>query len=66
MTKPPSQAPKGQTIYAKAHDLDGGEHRVDGLEFTLSSSAKGAQDLGEGTMELPLALKARVVRKKRG
>jgi Competence protein len=65
MTEPPSRAPKGQTIYAKAHDIDG-ERRVDGLEFTLSPSAKGEQDLGEGTMDLPLALKARVVRKKSG
>lgn len=65
MTKPPSRAPKGQTIYAKAHDLDG-ERRVEGLEFTLSPSAKGEQDLGEGTMDLPLALNAKVVRKKRG
>jgi hypothetical protein len=65
MTKPPSQAPKGQTNYAKAHELDG-EPRGDELELTLSPSVNGEQKLGEGTMELPFALKASVVRKKRG
>ena len=38
-----------------------GERRGDELELTLSPSVKGEQKLGEGTMELPLALKARVV-----
>jgi hypothetical protein len=67
MAKPPSpsRAPKGQTIYAKAHDLDG-EHRVDGLELTLSPSVNGEQGMGEGMMELPFEVKARIVRKKRG
>jgi hypothetical protein len=51
MTKTPSRVPKGQTIYAKAHHLDG-EDRVDGLELKLSSSGNGEQKLGDGTMEL--------------
>jgi hypothetical protein len=52
MTKAPSRVPKGQTIYAKAHHLDGEDHD-DGLELTLSSSVSGEQKLGGGTMELP-------------
>jgi hypothetical protein len=64
MTKPPSKAPKGQTIYAKAHELDG-ERRGDELELTLSPSVKGEQKLGDGTMELPFEGKVSGVRKKR-
>jgi hypothetical protein len=64
VTKAPSRVPKGQTIYAKAHHLDGEDH-VDGLELTLSSSANGEQKLGGGTMELPFEGKVSGVRKKR-
>ena len=63
MTKAPSRVPKGQTIYAKAHHLDGEDH-VDGLELTLSSSVNGQQKLGDGTMELPFEGKVSGVRKK--
>ena len=63
MTKTPSQVPKGQTIYAKAHHLDG-ENHVDGLELMLSSSVNGEQKLGGGTMELPFESKVSGVRKK--
>ena len=63
MTKAPSRVPKGQTIYAKAHHLDG-EDRVDGLELKLSSSGNGEQKLGDGTMELPFEGKISGVRKK--
>jgi hypothetical protein len=64
MAKAPSRVPKGQTIYAKAHHLDG-EDDVDGFELTLSSSVNGEQKLGGGTMELPFEGKVSGVRKKR-
>jgi hypothetical protein len=62
MTKAPGRVPKGQTIYAKAHHLDG-ENHVDGLQLTLSS-VNGEQKLGDGTMELPFEGKVSGVRKK--
>jgi hypothetical protein len=63
MTRTPSRVLKGQTIYAKAHHLDGEDH-VDGLELTLSSSVNGEQNLGGGTMELPFERKVSNVQKR--